>query len=191
MCPLLAPWLQHVPLPLLTAYSISTLSKDSAPMQGVYWLIYPYSRWGYSYWLRYNERRYREMYSEVTPYTITYHCFLQLSVNLYLVNVIYCMAVTSFCQKWGRGPKFQPFPKGEGAQSPKIGPFLWKMTQIISVLLYIVRTLSQIRRGPGPQGPSPIYGPGLFCVGCLSLIMNSYKIFTEIVVTLDRLVRRT
>ena len=38
-------------------------------MRGAYWLIYPRSRQGYSYWLRCYERRYRGMYSEVTPYT--------------------------------------------------------------------------------------------------------------------------
>ena len=46
MCPLLALWLQHVgkhiPLPLVTLYSIVALSKDSAPMWGAYWLIYPF-----------------------------------------------------------------------------------------------------------------------------------------------------
>ena len=50
MCPLLAPRLQHmgkhVPLPLLTIYSIATLSKDSVPMWGAYWLVYPCGRQG-------------------------------------------------------------------------------------------------------------------------------------------------
>ena len=89
MCPLLAPQLQHVgkhvPLSLLTTYSVSTLSKDSTPMWGAYWLIYPCGRWGYSYWLGYNERRYRGTYSEVTPYTKTNAQFGYLPRNTFVL----------------------------------------------------------------------------------------------------------
>ena len=35
---------KHIPLPLLTVYSVLALSKDPAPMWGTYWFIYPYSR---------------------------------------------------------------------------------------------------------------------------------------------------
>ena len=72
MCPLMAAVTAHGQThssPLTYYLLCSSLSKDSTPMWGVFWLIYPYSRQGCSYWLRYNERRYREMFSEVTSYT--------------------------------------------------------------------------------------------------------------------------
>ena len=58
---------KHVPLPLLATYWVFTLGKDCLNV-GCVLVFYPHNRWGYSYWLWYYERRYRWVYSEVTPY---------------------------------------------------------------------------------------------------------------------------